>query len=167
MVKVEMIIFLLLFYCNVLSRQLKVNSMYYCFFKCGNVDNEYVEKDYIIYNDTNEEYLIWVSSSSTFGKSQEQLMKEMFFKQIGDFSLFQLMTDCYIDSYGLWGIGCNFIKKLLPGTEFSFYILLKERDIFSYSDWIVCIRRVDVEQFLKIEIDDKFCFKGNHVAFFW
>ena len=33
MVKVEMIIFLLLFYCNGVSGQLKVDSMYYCFFK--------------------------------------------------------------------------------------------------------------------------------------
>lgn len=77
----RLVVFTLLFFgCNVItSGQLKVDSTYSRFFEDCNVECLYFERDYAVYNNTNEDYIIWISPSSISGKSQEQLIKDMFF----------------------------------------------------------------------------------------
>ena len=158
------VVTLLFFCCNVITfGQLKVDSTYCQFFKGDDVECLYLEKDYAIYNDTNEDFIIWVSPSPTTGKSKEQLIKEMFFRKIGEFNLFQMMTDCYIEKYDLWGVGLNFMTKLSPGETFCLYVLLNENNAFFYGDKIVSLMKCYVEDFLKIKINDIFFYKKNHV----
>ncbi len=161
----RLVVFTLLFFgCNVItSGQLKVDSTYSRFFEDCNVECLYFERDYAVYNNTNEDYIIWISPSSISGKSQEQLIKDMFFRREGDFNLFQIMTDCYIEKYDLWGIGFNFMKKLAPGETFNLYVLLNENKTFFYKDKIVSIKKCDIEKFLKIRINDTFFYEGNHI----
>lgn len=114
--------------------------------------------NYQITNSTNEEYLTWVSLVPTNNKSNIELIRDFFKKRKGDFSLMEMMYEKLLDEQPI-SIGYSFIKNVAAGETFSYFIAKTDPISTFYQDRIVVIRRREVEQYLKIDIEKKYFFQ--------
>ncbi len=114
--------------------------------------------NYQITNNTNEEYLTWVSLVPTNNKSNIELIRDFFKKRKGDFSLMEMMYEKLLDEQPI-SIGYSFIKNIAVGETFSYFIAKTDPISMFYQDRIVVIKRKEVEQYMKMDIEKKYFFQ--------
>ena len=118
---------------------------------------------YRITNNTNEEYLTWVSLAPTNSKSKIGLIRDFFLARKGDFSFMEMMYEKLLCDQSI-SIGYSFIKKIAIGETFSYFITKSNPFSMFYQDRIVVIRRREVEQYLRVNIDDSCFFQPDFIV---
>ena len=114
-------------------------------------------KKYRITNNSDEDYLTWIGTVPVDGHDSGFLITKYFFKPIGDFSFGALMYDYATTDPGC--IGATFLKNISAGESFSYFIIKTNIKSDFYEDRIVIMRRSEVEQFLKIHIDEEYLYQ--------
>ena len=123
--------------------------------------NEIME-DYRITNNSNEDYLTWVSLEPLNERSNIELVHDYFKKRNGDFNFLEAMFENFLDEQPTT-IGYSFIKNINPGETFSYYISHTETVSNFYQERIVLIKRKEVEQYLRMQIDDKYFYESPSI----
>ena len=137
--------------------QIHTDTISFCYFN-GITEQTQIIDNYQITNNSNEEYLTWVSLVPTNNKSNIELIQDFFKKRKGDFSLIEMMYENLLDE-GPINIGYSFIKNITAGKTFSYFIAKTDIKSNLYQGRIVLIKKKEVEQYLKIQIDEKYFFK--------
>lgn len=118
-------------------------------------------KKYRITNNSDEDYLTWVETIPVDGQDTEFLITYYFFKPIGDFSFGALMYDHAKTDPAC--IGATFLKNISAGKSFSYFIIKTDIKSNFYEDRIVIMKRSEVEQFLKIHIDEEYLYQSPDI----
>ena len=151
------ILFILYFYCNVLNSQ-TIDSLYYY-----GEENKCFIKEFVVYNNTDEDYLTWFSLDSVEGLSNSAKINTYFSKIWGDFSLLNLLYEGLVPPKGLSLIGKTFLAKIPPHGEFSYKLEEKNELSKQGSHRIVVVKRKEVECFLGLLFDDNWFYSQNKV----
>lgn len=114
--------------------------------------------EYRIINNSNEDYLTWVSLAPINNKSDIELVHEYFKSRKGDFNFIEMMYENLLDKRPI-SIGFSFVKNITVGKTFSYFI--DKADTKFYKERIVILKKKDVEQYLKMQIDEKYFFKSS------
>ena len=114
--------------------------------------------NYQITNNSNEDYLTWVSLVPTNNKSNIELTHDFFKKRKGDFSLMEMIYENLLDEQPI-SIGYSFIKNIAIGETFSYFIAKTDTISTFYQDRIVLIKRKEVEEYLRMKIEKKYFFQ--------
>jgi hypothetical protein len=118
--------------------------------------------NYQITNNSNEEYLTWISLVSTNNKSNIELIRDFFKKRKGDFSWLELLYENLLEEQPI-SIGYSFIKNITAGKTFSYIIAKSDTNSTLYKDRIVVISKKEVEQYLKMQIAEKYFFQLSSI----
>lgn len=139
------------------QRQIQIDTLSFCYFNGITGQTQTISK-YQITNKSNEDYLTWISLLSINKKSNSELVHDFFKKKKGDFSFIEMMFEDLSDEH-LMNAGYSFIKKIAPGKTFSYFIAQTDRKSKFYQERIVLMKKREVEQYLRIQIDEKYFFK--------
>ena len=154
-------IFLLMFvFCSLeLNAQnlLQIDTVSFRYFN-GLTKQEQIIDSYKIINNTDEEYLTWVSLLSVNSKSNVELIRNFFMKRKGDFNYLELMYENLLNEKSINIIGYSFIKNITQRETFSYFIVKTNSDSKFYIDRIVVIPKKEVEKHLKISLNEKYFF---------
>lgn len=134
--------------------QCQMDSSIVNYWDCITNKNHVIEEIRIV-NNTEENYLTWVSTEPIQNKSNDFLVHQYFISKKGDYSFFDFMT--LNQSFDLGTIiGFSFIKRIHPGESFSYIIPLNSDNASSYYNKIIIIRQQEVEQVLQgFQIEEK------------
>ena len=143
------------FYLEELNAQylLRIDTISYSYFN-GITEHEQIIDSYKITNNSNDEYLTWVSLVPVNNKSNVELIRDFFKIRKGDFNLIEMMNEKLLNER-LISIGYSFIKNIMPGETFSYFVAKTNLSSTCYQDRIVTIKRKDVEHYLKFQIEKK------------
>lgn len=119
--------------------------------------------NYQITNNTNEEYLTWVSLTSKNDKSNIELIWDYFMRRKGDYSLMEMICENLL-SRQQFSMGYSFVKNIAVGETFSYYIVKTDSSSTYYQDRIVVMRRCEVEQYLRDNLDKVCLFKYDSIV---
>jgi hypothetical protein len=128
----------------------------------GITDKNEIIEDYRITNNSNEEYLTWVSLEPINERTNTELIHDYFKKRKGDFSFLEAMFENLLDEQPTV-IGYSFIKNINPGETFHYFIAKNEKSSVFYRERIVLIKRKEVEQYLRMQIDDKYFYESPSI----
>lgn len=116
-----------------------------------------------ITNNTNEEYLTWVSLSPVNNKSNIELIRDYFLNRRGDFNLLEMVYEKLLNEQQI-SVGYSFVKNIAVGETFSYFIAKSDSSSTYYQDRIVVMKRSEVEQYLRDNLE-KFClFKYDSIV---
>ena len=124
----------------------------------GFTNQHEIVDEYRMTNHSNEEYITWVSLEPTNDKSNIELVHDFFKKIKGDFSYIQAMYEELLDNRPSI-TGYSFIKKIAPGETFTYFIVKTDPESNFYSERIVLMKGSEVEQYLRLQIEEKYFFK--------
>ncbi len=136
------------------QNQLQIDTVSYCYFN-GLTEQRQKIDTYKITNNSNDEYLTWVSIVPVNHKSHQELIRDYFIRQKGDFNLIGMMNDDLLNDKTI-NIGYSFIKNVLSGEIFSYIIAKTSSNSTFYQDRIVIIKKKEVEQYLDMQIEKKY-----------
>lgn len=148
--KIVFYILLIVFMLNfrTVSSQIIVDTMV-----CDYQSKNY--KCYTITNNTNDNYLTWVSPYNIQGKTEEQLYREYFIRRVkSDFSFFDLMIEETISDELYNIIGFSFLKVIPPFSEFMYCIEKNAASV--YLDNIIVTKQDYVYKYIAMLIPQKF-----------
>jgi hypothetical protein len=128
----------------------------------GIIDKNVIIEDFRITNNSSEEYLTWVSLEPINDRPNTELVHDYFKKRKGDFSLIEAMFENLLDEQPTT-IGYSFIKNINPGETFHYYIAKNDKSSVFYRERIVLIKRKEIEQYLRIQLDDKYFYKSSSI----
>ncbi len=114
-------------------------------------------KSYKITNNTDEDYVTWVSNSYTNSISNEDAIQRYFRKRIGDFSLLTILYECELTSSLTNRIGSTFIKKIRTKETFEYLIIKKNIQSDYYEKRIFIVPQKKIDKFLQTTIPEE-CF---------
>lgn len=114
--------------------------------------------NYQIKNNSNEEYLTWVSLDPAKNESAGRLMNDFFIKIKGDYNFIGIMNEDLLSDKSICDVGYTFIKNIQPNESFSYIILKYDSKSTYYKDRIVIITKKEVEQYLHMQIKQKYFF---------
>ncbi|NLX41113.1 MAG: hypothetical protein GXY75_04375 [Bacteroidales bacterium] len=137
------------------QRQIHIDTTEVSYFNGITGKNEIMES-YRITNNSDEDYFTWVSLEPINERTNTELIHDYFKKRKGDFSFLEAMFENLLDEQPTV-IGYSFIKNINPGETFHYFIAKNEKSSVFYLERIVLIKRKEVEQYLRMQIDDK-CF---------
>lgn len=137
--------------------QIEIDTASFCYFNGITAQTQIID-NYQITNNSNEEYLTWVSLLPTNNKSNIELIHDFFKKRKGDFSLMEMINENMLDEQPI-SIGFSFIKDIAAGETFSYFIAKTDINSTLYQDRIAVVRRKEVEKYLKIQIEKKYFFR--------
>ena len=126
----------------------------------GFTNQHEIVDEYRMTNHSNEEYITWVSLEPTNDKSNIELVHDFFKKIKGDFSYIQAMYEELLDNRPSI-TGYSFIKKIAPGETFTYFIVKTDPESNFYSERIVLMKGSEVEQYLRLQIEEKYFFKKS------
>ena len=95
-------------------------------------------------------------------KSNIELMHDFFKQRKGDFSLIEMMYENLLHQQPI-SIGYSFIKNISIGETFSYVIARADTKPSLYQGRIVLIKKKEVEQYLKMQIDKKYFFELSSI----
>lgn len=146
---------LFLFFAMGLNAQDKIHidTISFCYFDGITKQTQNINK-YQITNNSNEDYLTWISLVPIENKSNIELIHDFFRKRKGDFSLIEMMHENLLDKQPI-SIGYSFIKNITVGKTFSYFIAQTGAKSNLYQKRIVLIKKREVEQYLNMQIDEK------------
>lgn len=137
--------------------QIHIDTVSFCYFNGITAQTQIID-NYQIINNSNEDYLTWVSLIPTNNKSNIELIRDFFKKRKGDFSLMEMIYENLLDEQPI-SIGYSFIKNIAAGETFSYCIAKTDTNSTLYQDRIVIVRRKEVEKYLKMQIEKKYFFQ--------
>ena len=146
--------------CNA-QRQIHIDTVAVSYYN-GITDKNEIIEEYLIKNNSNEDYLTWVSLEPINERTDTELVHDYFKKRKDDFSLIEAMFENILDEQPTI-IGYSFIKNIKPGETFSYYISQNETVSNFYQERIVLIKRKEVEQYLRMQIDDKYFYESPSI----
>ena len=158
-----------LLFLNILSSTITINAQ--CLIHYDTITNKYyngiieereIIDKYQITNNSDENYLTWVALEPINDRTDIELVHDYFKKRKGDFNLVEMMFENLLDSLPI-NIGYSFIKNIAPKESFSYYISKKNMASNFYRERIVLIKRKEVEQYLKMEIDTKYIYQYSNI----
>ena len=141
--------------------QIHIDTTSFCYFN-GITEQTQIIDQYQIINNSNEDYLTWISLVPKNDKSNVKLIHDFFKKKKGDFNLILMMYENLLDGQPV-SIGYSFIKNITAGETFSYFIAKTETKSNLYRGRIVLVKKKEVEQYLKIQIDEKYFFKLSSI----
>lgn len=163
--KIMIYIFLLAFlFCTVdlnAQCQIHIDTVSFSYYN-GITGQLQIIDNYQITNNSNEEYLTWISLVSTNNKSNIELIRDFFKKRKGDFSWLELLYENLLEEQPI-SIGYSFIKNITAGKTFSYIIAKSDTNSTLYKDRIVVISKKEVEQYLKMQIAEKYFFQLSSI----
>ena len=118
---------------------------------------------YQITNNSDEDYLTWVSLVPINNRTNIGLIRDYFIKIKGDFNLIGMMNGDLFTSESMCEIGYTFMKNISPCETFSYFIAKNGIESSLYQGRIVLIKKKEVEQYLKMKIDKKYFFELSSV----
>jgi hypothetical protein len=137
--------------------QIQIDTISFCYFNGITEQTQIIDK-YQITNNSNEDYLTWISLVPKNNKSNIELTHDFFKKRKGDFNLIEAMYENLLDGRPII-IGYSFIKNIAVGETFSYFIAKTEIKSNFYQGRIVLIKKKEVEQYLRMQIHEKYFFK--------
>lgn len=155
-----LILLLISIACNT-QGQIEIEASEVNYFNGITGKNEIMES-YRIKNNSNEDYLTWVSLEPINERSNIELVHDFFKKRKGDFNFLEAMFENILDEQPT-AIGYSFIKNINPGETFSYYISHNETVSILYQERIVLIKRKEVEQYLRMQLDDKYFYESPSI----
>ena len=136
--------------------QLQIDTVSYSYFN-GITGQIQIIDSYKITNNSNDEYLTWVSLVLANNKSNVELAHDFFYIRKGDFNLIEMINENLLNEKSI-SVGYSFIKNIMSGETFSYFIAKTNSNSTHYQDRIVTIKKKDVEQYLKFQIEEKYFF---------
>lgn len=139
------------------QNEISVDTTSFCYLN-GITQQAQAIYEYRITNNSNEDYLTWGSLAPISNKSDIELVHEYFKSRKGDFSFIEMMYENLLDKRPI-SIGYSFVKNIAVGKTFSYFI--DKADAKFYKERIVILKKKDVEQYLRMQIDEKYFFKSS------
>ena len=155
-------IILALFAYIIASGQIKSDTIVKNYYDDFLQESELIE-EITITNNSEEEYLTWISKFPIADKSNDILIYRFFFSRFGDFRLFDLMYDnvsCEIK----YNIPFSFIKNIPKGDSFTYIIRKQNKRTSFYEKRIVILSRNEVESYIKATIRENFFYPWSSVC---
>lgn len=118
--------------------------------------------NYQITNNSNEDYITWVSLVPAINKSNIELIRDFFKNRKGDFNLIEMIYENLLDEQPI-NIGYSFIKNIAIGETFSYFIVKTDTNSTFYQERIVVVKRKEVEEYLKMEIQKKYFYQLSSI----
>lgn len=162
-IKISILFLTFLFYTIKLNAQyqIHVDPISVNYFNGITEKKEIIDKYHII-NNSDEDYLTWVSLVPINNRTNIELMHDYFKKRKGDFNLIEMMCENLLENQPI-NIGYSFIKNITAGTTFSYFIVKNETESNFYRERIVIIKKKEVEQYLKMTIDKKYFYQLSDI----
>lgn len=129
------------------------------------VRNEtYKVKEFTITNNTDDEYLTWVSAYPSSDLPDYGKIRRYFTAHYVDFHLLVLIYENLLTANGLYCIGKTFIKAIPPRHSFKY--LLKDYNKYKkqWKERLVIIKREKVEKTLNVHFSDDWFYKDDEVV---
>lgn len=133
--------------------KIQIDTVIYRYFN-GLTEQPQIIKKYQITNNSTEDYLTWVSLIPINNKSTIELIHDFFKRRKGDFSLIEMIYENLLERQPV-SIGYSFIKNITTNKTFSYFIVKTDINSTIYEDRIVIIKKKEVEQYLKMQIEEK------------
>jgi hypothetical protein len=143
------------------QRQIQIETAEVSYYN-GITDKNEIIESYRITNNSDEDYLTWVSLEPINERSNIELVHDYFKKRKGDFTFLEAMFENLLDEQPTI-IGYSFVKNINPGETFSYFISQSETASNFYQERIVLIKRKEVEQYLRMEINDKYFYESPSI----
>ncbi len=128
----------------------------------GITGQDQIIQEYIITNNSSEDYLTWISLDIIKNKSDKEIIHDYFKKIKGDFNLTQMMYEGLLKGQSV-SIGYTFIKKISPGQKFTYIVSQTNKKSNIYQNRIVIISKRKVEQTLRMKIYNDLYFKPTYI----
>lgn len=141
------------------QHKISVDTISFCYFN-GITQQPQTVYEYRITNNSSEDYLSWVSLVPINNKSNIEVVYDFFKMRKGDFNLIEMMCENLLDKRPI-NIGFSFIKNIAIGKTFSY--IITQTDAKFYQERIVLLKKKEVEQYLKMQIDEKYFFKLSYI----
>ena len=135
------------------QNEIHVDTIPFCYFN-GITKQAQNINEIQVTNNSSEDYLTWISLVPINNKSNNDLIYDFFKKRKGDFNWIEMMYDNLLNKQST-SIGYSFVKNIAVGKTFSYFI--SKSDTEFYAKRIVIIKKKEVEECLRIQIDER-CF---------
>ena len=151
--KIKIIILFLafLFYAVTLNaqNQIRIDTISVNYFN-GITKKKEIIDIYQITNDSDEDYLTWVSLAPINNRTNTKLIRDYFIKTKGDYNLIGMMNDNLLTLNSMCEIGYTFLKDIPPSETFSYFVAKNRIESRFYRERIVIIKKKEVERYLKM-----------------
>ncbi len=149
--KIKIIILFLafLFYAVTLNaqNQIRIDTISVNYFN-GITKKKEIIDIYQIKNDSDEDYLTWVSLAPINNRTNTKLIRDYFIKTKGDYNLIGMMNDDLLTLNSMCEIGYTFLKDIPPSETFSYFVAKNRIESRFYRERIVIIKKKEVERYL-------------------
>lgn len=135
------------------QNEIHVDTIPFCYFN-GITKQAQNINEIQVTNNSSEDYLTWISLVPINNKSNNDLIYDFFKKRKGDFNWIEMMYDNLLNKQSTC-IGYSFVKNIAVGKTFSYFI--SKSDTEFYAKRIVIIKKKEVEECLRIQMDER-CF---------
>lgn len=140
--KIKIIILFLafLFYAVTLNaqNQIRIDTISVNYFN-GITKKKEIIDIYQIKNDSDEDYLTWVSLAPINNRTNTKLIRDYFIKTKGDYNLIGMMNDNLLTLNSMCEIGYTFLKDIPPSETFSYFVAKNRIESRFYRERIVII----------------------------
>jgi len=164
--KIKIIILFLafLFYAVTLNaqNQIRIDTISVNYFN-GITKKKEIIDIYQIKNDSDEDYLTWVSLAPINNRTNTKLIRDYFIKTKGDYNLIGMMNDDLLTLNSMCEIGYTFLKDIPPNETFSYFVAKNRIESRFYRERIVIIKKKEVERYLKMIIDKKYFYQLSDI----
>ena len=143
------------------QRLIQIDTISVNYFNGITKKNEIID-NYQITNNSDEDYLTWVSLVPINNRTNIELIHDYFKKRKGDSNLIEMMCENLLNKQSI-NIGYSFIKNITANETFSYFIAKNEKASNFYSERIVLIKKKDVEQYLKMEIGNQYFYQFPNI----
>lgn len=147
--KIKIIILFLafLFYAVTLNaqNQIRIDTISVNYFN-GITKKKEIIDIYQITNDSDEDYLTWVSLAPINNRTNTKLIRDYFIKTKGDYNLIGMMNDNLLTLNSMCEIGYTFLKDIPPNETFSYFVAKNRIESRFYRERIVIIKKKEVER---------------------
>ncbi len=116
--------------------------------------NERCIENYKIINNTNEDYLTWISLKSIAGKPEQWIIHRFLKNQIGDYNLMFMIYNGLLSQQYTNRIGTTFMKNIRPHKSFVYVIIKNKKNSLFYENRVAIVKRKSVEEYLQKKLDD-------------
>ena len=142
--KIKIIILFLafLFYAVTLNaqNQIRIDTISVNYFN-GITKKKEIIDIYQIKNDSDEDYLTWVSLAPINNRTNTKLIRDYFIKTKGDYNLIGMMNDDLLTLNSMCEIGYTFLKDIPPSETFSYFVAKNRIESRFYRERIVIIKK--------------------------
>ena len=142
--KIKIIILFLafLFYAVTLNaqNQIRIDTISVNYFN-GITKKKEIIDIYQIKNDSDEDYLTWVSLAPINNRTNTKLIRDYFIKTKGDYNLIGMMNDNLLTLNSMCEIGYTFLKDIPPSETFSYFVAKNRIESRFYRERIKILSR--------------------------